>query len=259
MIKLVGNYYSVLRQRPFKDRNKASPYEYMPNGKYSYRVVKRNLAQLDIEVFPSRMWVETVFQNTTDPQMHPYIEWCSGLTLDLPAMEAKIGLSHIPYSTELISRETKPNAKPRMDGFASVQNFVTLGLIQDDTKQSLLALKAVVDEQINIAKEAKEKNPFVLPQRIIQMFINRWSKISKALQVVTQPHKPYGDNVFNLPPEAADNKRKDRDPSSSTTPGVDDEEKGRNQQASANGDVNMDNNDDDSDRQSLQGGGGNPK
>ncbi len=118
-IKLVGNYYSVLRQRPFKHASKVSPYEYMPNGKYSYRVVKRNLVQLNIEVFPSRMWVESVFQNTTDSQIHPYVEWCSSLKLDLPAMEAKIGLSHIPYNTELISREAKPNAKPRTDNFAS--------------------------------------------------------------------------------------------------------------------------------------------
>jgi hypothetical protein len=205
------------------------------------------------------MWVETVFQNTTDPQMHPYIEWCSGVTLDLPAIEAKIGLSHIPYGTELITQTSKPNAKPRTDSFASVQNFVTLGLIQDDTKQSLLAFKTVVDEQINIAQEAKENNPFVLPQRIIQMCINRWNKISKALQVVIQPHKPYGDNVFNLPPEATDNKRKNRDPSSSTTPGVDDEEKGRSQQMGGNNDVDMESNNNDSDRQSLQGGGGNPK
>jgi hypothetical protein len=219
----------------------------MPNAKYSYRVVKRNLAQLDIEVLPSQMWVETVFQNTTDPQMHPYIEWCSGLTLDLPAMEAKIGLSHVPYGTELINQALNPNAKPRTDNFASVQNFVTLGLMQDDTKQSLLA------------KEAKENSPFVLPQRIIQMFINRWTKISKALQVVSHLHKVYGDNVFNLPPEADDKKRKDRDPSSSTTPGVDDEEKERSQQTGANNDVDMEDNDDDSDRQSLKGGGGNPK
>jgi hypothetical protein len=49
------------------------------------------------------------------------------------------------------------------------------------------------------------------------------------------------------------------DPSSSTTPGVDDEEKGRNQQASANGEVTMDDSDDDSDRQNLKGDGGNPK
>jgi hypothetical protein len=91
------------------------------------------------------------------------------------------------------------------------------------------------------------------------MFINRWFKISKALQTVTQPHKVYGDNIFNLPPEAADNKRKDRDPSSSTTPGVDDEEKGRIQQTGANNDVDMEDNDNDSDRQSFQGGGGNPK
>jgi hypothetical protein len=173
-------------------------------------------------------------------------------------MEAKIGLSHIPYSTELVSRDAKPNAKPRMDSFASMQNFVTLGLMLDDTKQSLLAFKAV-DEQIHIAKEAKDNNPFVLPQRIIQMFINRWTKISKALQVVSNPHKVYGDNIFNLPPEADDKKRKDRDPSSSTTPGVDDEEKGRNQQTGANNDVDMQDNDSDLDRQNLKGGGGNPK
>jgi hypothetical protein len=114
MIKLVGNFYSAPRQRPYI-QGKPTRYEYMPNGKYSYRLVKRNLAQLGIEVLPSRMWVETAFQNTTDPQMHPYIEWCSGVTLDLPAMEAKIGLSHIPYGTELINREAKPNAKPRTD------------------------------------------------------------------------------------------------------------------------------------------------
>jgi hypothetical protein len=174
-------------------------------------------------------------------------------------MEAKIGLSHIPYGTELITQALNPNTKPRTDNFASVQNFVTLELIQNDIKQSLLDFKAVVDDQINIAKEAKANNPFMLPQRIIQMFINRWFKISKALQTVIQPHKPYGDNVFNLPPEAADNKHKDRDPSSSTTPGVDDEERGRIQQGNANNYVDMENNDNDSDRQSPQGGGGNPK
>jgi hypothetical protein len=91
------------------------------------------------------------------------------------------------------------------------------------------------------------------------MCINRWNKISKALQVVIQPHKPYGDHVFNLPPESADNKRKDRDPSFSTTPGADDEEKGRIQQADANHDVDMENDDNDSDRQNLQGGGGKQK
>jgi hypothetical protein len=71
-IKLVGNYYSVLRQRPTTGK---PAYEYMPNSTYPYRVVKRDLAQLDIEVFPSRMRVESVFLNTTDPQLHPYIEW----------------------------------------------------------------------------------------------------------------------------------------------------------------------------------------
>jgi hypothetical protein len=174
-------------------------------------------------------------------------------------MEATIGLSHIPYGAELINKEAKPNARPRIDFFASVKNFVTIGLMQDDTMQSLLTLKAVVDEQIRIAKEAKESNPFMLSQRIIQSFINRWYKISKALQTVSQPHKVYGNNVFNLPPEAPDNKRKDRDPSSSTTPGVDDEEKVRSQQVGTEDDVDMNDNDDGSDRQNLNGGGGNPK
>jgi hypothetical protein len=45
-IQLVGNYYSVLRQRP----TKGNPYEYMPNETYPYHVVKRDLAQLNIEV-----------------------------------------------------------------------------------------------------------------------------------------------------------------------------------------------------------------
>jgi hypothetical protein len=60
-----------------------------------------------------------------------------------------------------------------MDSFASVQNFVALGLLQDETKPSLMDFKALIDGQIQIAKEAKENNPFALPQRIIQMFINR--------------------------------------------------------------------------------------
>jgi hypothetical protein len=79
------------------------------------------------------------------------------------------------------------------------------------------------------------------------------------LKVVANPPKVYGDNVFNLPPEADDKKRKDRDPSSSTTPGMDDEEKGRNRETNANDDVYMGDSNSDSDRQNLKGGGGNPK
>jgi hypothetical protein len=53
-------------------------------------------------------------------------------------MESKIGLSHISYGTELANREAKPNARPQMDSFASVQKLFALGLLQDETKQSLL-------------------------------------------------------------------------------------------------------------------------
>ncbi len=121
-----------------------------------------------------------------------------------------------------------------MDGFASVQKFFALWLLQDETKQSLVGFEALIDDQIQIANDAKENNPFALPQRIIQVFINRWSRMSKALQVVAKPPKVCGDNVFNLTPEADDKKRKDRDLYYSTTPGADDEKKGRNRQTSAN-------------------------
>ncbi len=53
MIARVGDYYYSLRMRPEK---KASTYEYVPNKRYSYKDVKRTLAQIGIQVFPSRYW-----------------------------------------------------------------------------------------------------------------------------------------------------------------------------------------------------------
>jgi hypothetical protein len=91
------------------------------------------------------------------------------------------------------------------------------------------------------------------------MCINRWNRISKALQIVTKPHNPYGVNVFNLPAETEDKKRKDRDPSSSTTPLVDDEDKGRDRGPSTTNEMHIDDDDSNTDRQNLNGGGGNPK
>ena len=70
MIPIVGNYYSILRQRPTKQRD---AFEYMPNPKYGYRQVKRDLAQLNVDVFPSRMWHENPTQAIPDEQLHPYV------------------------------------------------------------------------------------------------------------------------------------------------------------------------------------------
>ncbi len=47
MIARVGDYYYSLRMRPEK---KASTYEYVPNKRYSYKEVKRTLAQIGIQV-----------------------------------------------------------------------------------------------------------------------------------------------------------------------------------------------------------------
>jgi hypothetical protein len=49
MIPMVGNYYKVLMQRPGKQ---SDAFEYMPNAKYAYRHVKRDLAHLGVEVLP---------------------------------------------------------------------------------------------------------------------------------------------------------------------------------------------------------------
>jgi hypothetical protein len=74
-----------------------------------------------------------------------------------------------------------------------------------------LALKAIVDEQIKVAATEKERVPSAVGQRVIQMYLNRWSSISKALKYVGKPYNPYGQTVNNLPPtteEGEDKKRK---------------------------------------------------
>jgi hypothetical protein len=53
MIAPVGDYYYSLQMRPEK---KASTYEYIPNKRYSYKNVKRTLAQIGIQVTASRYW-----------------------------------------------------------------------------------------------------------------------------------------------------------------------------------------------------------
>ena len=73
MIAKVGNYYYCLRQRPGK---KGNQFEYIPNRKYSYREVKRTLAQIKISVLPSRMWDEAPLTALTDKMLHPYTEYC---------------------------------------------------------------------------------------------------------------------------------------------------------------------------------------
>ncbi len=86
MIAQVGNYYNCLRQRPHKQGNTLTSFEYIPNKTYTYRDVKRTLAQIKIQVLPTRMWSEASLSVLTDQMLHPYMEWCPGLTLDFYTM-----------------------------------------------------------------------------------------------------------------------------------------------------------------------------
>ena len=77
-IARVGDYYYSLRMRPEK---KASTYEYIPNKRYSYKDVKRTLAQIGIQVTASRYWSDLALSTLSDHQLHPYFEWCPGASL----------------------------------------------------------------------------------------------------------------------------------------------------------------------------------
>jgi hypothetical protein len=263
MIAKVGNYYYCLRQRPGK---KGNQFEYIPNRKYSYREVKRTLAQIKISVLPSRMWDETPLTVLTDKMLHPYTEYCPCVTLDYFAMETACGIAHIPYGAEIVHREPLNNAAvgasakaPRqlLDSPKTVQRLQDLGVLSNQDKPSILALKAILDDQIKIATAEKERVPSAVGQRVIQMYLNRWSLINKALEYVGNPYNVYGRTVNNLPSyaeEGDDKKRKaSRSLSHITTPGQEEEgqvEENTPPQQQAE-DIAMD-------RQSPEGSGGNP-
>ncbi len=159
MIMSVGNFYSTLRQRPIAKSNNS--YEYMPNATYAFKDVKRQLEQLGFKALPSRMWNEGVLISTKDEQLHPYVEWCGCNTLDFPAMERILGLTHINFGVKIVYKEAdlpiippRPNSiyssnkGKRIDPIKTVQRSHELGVISDQTKDTLIKYKAKVDEQI---------------------------------------------------------------------------------------------------------------
>jgi len=255
MIPIVGDYYSILRQRPAKQ---SDAFEYMPNAKYAYRRVKRDLAQLNVDVLPSRMWHENPTQAIPDEQLHPYVAWFPCNSFQFEQVETILGISHIPYGNEIAWRQSAPTAtgKPRLivDNLATVQRLLDHGLMVDDSKDNLLSYKALFDDQIEIATMEKEKSPFGLAHKVLTTHINRWSKISRALGAIAKPHSAYGTKVFDLPDESDDRKRKAGPESlASSSPSVtnDDDENGtpRPQQQADNNNT---------DRQNPEGSGGNP-
>ena len=211
-IARVGDYYYSLRQRPDK---KSSSYEYIPNKKYSYRAVKRTLAQISIQVTASRYWSDLALSTLSDHQLHPYCGWCPGLSLDLYAMDVECGLAHFPIGAEIIDRTDIPafvngKRKQHVDNHATVARLYKLGVMDTQSRESLLSLKAVLDANIETAKQAIENSPFSVAHRLIQVFLNRWKLVSRSIDVTANPHNPHGPRVYNgdADPEAADRKRK---------------------------------------------------
>ena len=162
-----------------RPEKKSSTYEYIPNKRYSYKDVKRTLAQINIQVTASRYWSDLALSTLSDHQLHPYFEWCPGNALDLHHMDAECGLAHNPIGAEIIYRNGQPapeNGKGRkqlVDHRATVARLFHLGVMDSEGRESLLSLKAILDERIEIATKEQEKSPFAVAHRTIQIFINR--------------------------------------------------------------------------------------
>ncbi len=250
-IALVGDYYHCLRQRPEK---KGNAFEYIPNLTHRYKDVKRTLAQIIIDVLPSRMWDELPFSTTTDQQLHPYIEWCPGNTLDFATMESALGIDHIPYGSESVYQAPKvalaPSAKPprkHPDYRTTVERLVELGVIRTQSQPELLELKAIFDDQIKIATKEKQRIPFAISQRTLNVYIKRWTATARALEVISRPYNPYGKAIVNAPFELDEWKQKaDKSSLTASSPSV-----------KATEEADEERQDDDMDRLNPEGGGGN--
>ena len=211
MIPRVGDYYFSIRMRPDK---KSATYEYIPNKRYSYKDVKRTLAQVNIQVTASRYWSDLALSTLDDHQLHPYYLWCPGSTIDLYLMDAQCGLAHYPIGAEIIYRTDIPAPangkpqKPRVDHRATVARLYHLGVMDGEGRETLLTLKAVIDGHIATATKERASVPFAVSHRVLQIFINRWTLVSKSLDFVANPYNPHGSKVYNAETELEDRKRK---------------------------------------------------
>ena len=80
--------------------------------------------------------------------------------------------------------------------------------MDSEGRESLLNLKAILDARIDIATKEQARVPFAVSHRTIQIFINRWSLVSKSLDFVANPYNPHGVKVYTAETELEDRKRK---------------------------------------------------
>jgi hypothetical protein len=186
-----------------RPEKKNPAYEYVPNKRYSYQDVKRTLAQIKIQVSASRYWSDLALSTLSNHQLHPYVEWCPGSTLDLPHMDAACGLAHFPIGAEIVYKEGLPAPehgkarKPRTDHRATVARLYHLGVMDSEGRESLVNFKVIIDKYIEEATKEQARVPFAVSQRVIQIFINRWTTVSKSLDCGANPYNPHGSRVYN--------------------------------------------------------------
>ncbi len=121
-------------------------------------------------------------------------------------------------------------------------------------RESLLNLKAIIDKHIEGATKEQARVPFAVSQRVIQIFINRWTIFSKSLDFIANPYNPHGSRVYNADADLEDRKRKAdlaslTMSSPSTLAEEDDAMMAQQQQSAAPNNL---------DRQNPEGSGGNP-
>ncbi len=129
-------------------------------------------------------------------------------------MDAECGLAHNPIGAEIVNRADLPAPangkpqKPRVDHRATVARLYQLGVMDGEGRETLLNLKAVIDERIVTATKERANVPFAVSHRVLQIFINRWTLVSKSLDFVANPYNPHGSRVYNAETELESNKRK---------------------------------------------------
>jgi hypothetical protein len=129
-------------------------------------------------------------------------------------MDAECGLAHFPIGAKIVYKDSLPAPengkarKPRIDHRETVARLFHLGVMDNEGRESLLNLKAIIDKHIEEAIKEQARVPFAVSQRVIQIFINRWTIVSKSLDFVANPYNPHGTKVYNADADLEDRKRK---------------------------------------------------
>jgi hypothetical protein len=80
--------------------------------------------------------------------------------------------------------------------------------MDNEGRESIMTLKALIDKNIEDATNEQTRVPFAVSQRMIQIFINRWRVVSRALEITANPYNPHSTKVYNADAELEDRKRK---------------------------------------------------